>query len=166
MARIVLYIGHGDFSAASRARSGSASAWSHGSSGRRMRSERSLTVYLRAAGSGAFNQTGSIATQVHVFAICSVGAKYNSSTNLYAPTAGKVATGGSFLTGCREPVLAGAGPGQHVPGRALLHRQRRQELTFGPLTLAPGVINRLGSDGRGTMTLIDVTNDPPPAPRT
>lgn len=46
----------------------------------------SLTVYLRAAGSGTFNKTNSISTQVNVFAVSSVAAKYNSGTNLYAPT--------------------------------------------------------------------------------
>lgn len=122
----------------------------------------SLTVYMRAAGSGAFNQTSSTATQVRVFAVSGVAAKYNSATNLYAPSIGKVTTGGSFsqaVTNLYSPALV---PGNTYQVELSYTDNADKKLTFGPLTLSAGA-NNLGSGGLGTTTPIDITNDLPPA---
>ncbi len=67
-----------------------------------------LTVYMKAGGSGAFANSASTATQVQVYAVASAAAKYNGSTNLYAP-ANKTLAGGTFnqaVTGLYSPALA------------------------------------------------------------
>lgn len=122
----------------------------------------SLTVYMRAAGGGAFNQTSSSTTQVRVFAVSGVAAKYNSATNLYAPSVGKVTAGGTFsqaVANLYSPVLV---PGNTYQVELTYTDNADKKLTFGPLTLSAGA-NNLGSGGLGTTTPIDVTNDPPPA---
>ena len=121
----------------------------------------SLTVYMRAAGSGTLNQTSSTATQVHVSATSGLAAKYNGATNLYAPS-GKVASGGSFSLDVTNLYSPAAAPGNTYLIELAYTDNADKKLTFGPLTLAPGV-NKLGSGGLGTTTPIDVTNDPPPA---
>ncbi|HRI54509.1 MAG TPA: MYXO-CTERM sorting domain-containing protein [Pseudomonadota bacterium] len=122
----------------------------------------SLIVYMRAAGGGAFNQTSSTATQVRTFAVSGVAARYNSGTNLYAPTVGKVTAGGSFSQSVPSLYSPALVPGNTYQVELTYTDNADKKLTFGPLTLSAGT-NNLGSGGLGTTTPIDITNDPPPA---
>ena len=122
----------------------------------------SLVVYMRAAGGGAFNQTSSIATQVRTFAVSGVAARYNSATNLYAPSAGKVTAGGSFSQSVANLYSPALVPSSTYQVELTYTDNADKKLTFGPLTLSAGA-NNLGSGGLGTTTPIDITNDPPPA---
>lgn len=121
----------------------------------------SLTVYLKAGGSGAFASSASTATQVQVYAVASAAAKYNGSTNLYAPAI-KTAAGGTFsqtVTGLYSPALA---PGNTYQVQLNWTDNAAKQLLLGPVTLSPGT-NNLGAGGLGSTTPIEVTNDPPPA---
>lgn len=120
----------------------------------------SLTVYMRAAGSGTFNKTGSISTQVNVYAVSGLAAKYNGSTNLYAPT-GLAAPGTAFNQQITNLYSPAAAPGNTYQIRLSWTDNASKQLTLGFYTLAPGA-NTLGSGGLGTTTPIDITNDPPP----
>ncbi len=120
-----------------------------------------LTVYMKAAGSGAFANSASTATQVQVYAVASAAAKYNGSTNLYAP-ASKTLPGGTFsqaVTGLYSPVLA---PGNTYQVQLNWTDNAAKQLLLGPVTLSPGA-NNLGAGGLGSTAPIEVTNDPPPA---
>ncbi len=120
-----------------------------------------LTVYMKAGGSGAFANSASTATQVQVYAVASAAAKYNGSTNLYAP-ANKTLAGGTFnqaVTGLYSPALA---PGNTYQVQLNWTDNAAKQLLLGPVTLSPGA-NNLGAGGLGTATPIEVTNDPPPA---
>ena len=120
-----------------------------------------LTVYMKAGGSGAFANSASTATQVQVYAVASAAAKYNGSTNLYAP-ANKTLAGGTFnqaVTGLYSPALA---PGNTYQVQLNWTDNAAKQLLLGPVTLSPGA-NNLGAGGLGTTTPIEVTNDPPPA---
>ena len=122
-----------------------------------------LTVYMRAAGSGALDNTSSISTQVQVYAVSSVAAKYNGSTNLYAPSV-RTLPGTSFsqaIPNLYSPVLA---PGNSYQVQLNWTDNASKQLLLGPVTLNPGA-NNLGAGGIGTTTPIDVVNDPPPAAR-
>lgn len=120
----------------------------------------SLTVYMRAAGSGTFNKTGSISTQVNVYAVSGLAAKYNGSTNLYAPT-GLAAPGTAFNQQITSLYSPAAAPGNTYQIRLSWTDNASKQLTLGFYTLAPGA-NTLGGGGLGTTTPIDITNDPPP----
>ncbi len=120
-----------------------------------------LTVYLRAAGSGTFNKTSSTTTQVKVYAVSGLSAKYNGGTNLYAPT-GMAASGSAFNLAVPSLYSPAAAPGNTYQIQLTWKDNADKQLNLGPITLAPGA-NNLGSGGLGTTTPIDITNDPPPA---
>lgn len=122
----------------------------------------SLTVYLRvsAASAGAFNQTASTATQVHVFARSSRSAMYNSSANLYAPTGVKVLPGGTFSV--QIPSLYSNAKYAHNYTLELSWPDTTAKmLSLGPFPIAPGS-NSYGVGGLGSTAPIDVQNDAPP----
>ena len=122
----------------------------------------SLTVYLRvsAASAGAFNQTASTATQVHVFARSSRSAMYNSSANLYAPTGAKVLPGGTFSL--QIPNLYSNAKYAHNYTLELSWPDTTAKmLSLGPFPIAPGS-NSYGVGGLGSTAPIDVQNDAPP----
>jgi hypothetical protein len=122
----------------------------------------SLTVYLRvgAASTGAFNQTSSTATQVHVFARSSRSAMYNSSANLYAPTGVKVLPGGTFSL--QIPNLYSNAKYSHNYTLELSWPDTTtRTLTYGPFPIAPGS-NNYGLGGLGSTAPIEVSNTAPP----
>lgn len=121
----------------------------------------SLTVYMRAAGSGTFNRTGSISTQVNVYAVSGLAAKYNGSTNLYAPVAAS-SSGTAFTLTVPNLYSPAVAPGNTYQMQLSWTDNTSKQLVLGPYTLAPGT-NSLGAGGLGSTTPIDITNDPPPA---
>jgi MYXO-CTERM domain-containing protein len=123
----------------------------------------SITLYLRAsaASAGAFNQTGTIGTQVHVFARSSRSAMYNSSTNIYAPTVGKVSAGGTFTV--QIPNLYSSSRYVHNYTIELDWPDSSTKMvSLGPTPIAAGA-NNYGVGGLGSTAPIDVRNDYPAA---
>lgn len=123
----------------------------------------SITLYLRvgAASAGFFNQSGTIGTQVHVFARSTRSAMYNSSTNLYGPTVGKVAPSGTFTV--QIPNLYSSAKYVHNYTIELdWPDATTKTLTLGPSPIAAGN-NNYGVGGLGSTGPIDVLNDFPVA---
>lgn len=121
----------------------------------------SLTVYMKAAGSGSFNNSGSISTQVNVFAVSGLAAKYDGSPNLYAPS-GVAGPGTAFNLTVPNLYSPAVAPMNTYQIRLSWTDNVDKQLTMGFYTLNPGM-NSLGAGGLGSTTPIDITNDPPPA---
>lgn len=120
----------------------------------------SITLYLRAhaTSAGAFNQTGTIGTQVHVFARAN-SAMHNSSTNLYGPTVGKVSAGGTFTVQIPN-LYSTAKYGANYTIELDWTDASTKTVALMNTPIAPGN-NNFGVGGLGSTGPIDVRNDYP-----
>lgn len=130
------------------------------SSGTAQAQDASITLHLRvhATSAGAFNQTGTIGTQVHVFARAN-SAMHNSSTNIYGPTVGKVSAGGTFTVQIPN-LYSTAKYGANYVIELSWPDASTKSVALPNTPLAPGN-NNYGLGGLGSTGPIDVRNDYP-----
>ncbi|MBI5515041.1 MAG: hypothetical protein HY909_14795 [Deltaproteobacteria bacterium] len=117
-------------------------------------SDATLTVSLRAAGEGQFNNLGRIATRVWVLTRSGVAPRWNGPTSIYAPTSGAVGAGGTFTVTVGSLYSSTRVPGNSYTVHLEWDDTARRTADFGPVTVRPG------SNSAGPYT---VENRAPPA---